>query len=170
MQTKFSRICSVGLFFAAWSCGSSSPTAPGVMQVAGTWNGTLTLTTVSGGECVGVVYNEFVGYSDQAAITFTQSGNSLATVFAGCSYAGTAGSSSFTLNSTACDIPVEKGLPCQPEVGGARDMSVLGQAISGTVIGNDMSMTMTETDNILFAGTNSSAGTMTLTFTFRAKR
>jgi hypothetical protein len=166
------KICCVLVLCAALSCGGASPTSPAVAQVAGTWTGTVTLTGVAGGECIGPLYQEFVGQSGEFEITIAQTGDSLAsTVPVGCSYIGTAGPSSFTLNSTTCVNPVQRDLPCQITAGGGnRDLAIVDQAMTGTIDGNKMSMTITETDNVSVAGTNSSVGTLKLTLTVQAAR
>ena len=103
------------LSLVALSCGggSSSPTAPSaptIAQVAGVYTGTSTLTSVSGGECVGTLFQSAVGAVSAFTAGVTQMGSTLSatvtsqTTGISCSYSGTAGSSAVTLNLTTCQI------------------------------------------------------------------
>ena len=139
---RFLRVAVLLLPLAGLACGDDSPTAPSVVQVGGTWTGTQTLTAVAGGECVGVIFSTFIGESAPFVITITQTGDSLASTYQACSYAGTAGSSSFTLNSTSCTIPGYGDVSCQiADGGGTRDVVFISRTISGTINGNSMAAT-----------------------------
>jgi len=143
-----------------------------VLQIAGTWTGTQTLTAVSGGECLGVLYSQFIGSSFPVTITINQTGASLSMSNGGCSYSGTADASSFALESTAtCTQPIQRDYPCQiVDGGGTRDIAFTKETLSGTLAGNSLTINITETDAVLAAGTTRSVGTLTLTSTAQAKR
>jgi len=166
------RLCLAIASVAALSCGGSTPTGPSVLQIAGTWTGTQTLTAVSGGECLNVLYSQFIGGSLPITITISQTGASLSMSYGGCSYSGTAGASSFTLESTAtCTQPIQRDYPCQiVDGGGTRDVAFTNETLSGTLSGNSVTINITETDAVLAAGTSRSVGTLTLTFTAQANR
>jgi len=58
-------------------CGSSSPTAPSVAQVAGVWRGTDRLTAASGGECFAATFQGTIGTTDNVTAAITQTGSNL---------------------------------------------------------------------------------------------
>lgn len=164
---------------AALACGggSKSPTAPGpppIVQVAGVWTATMRLTGVGGGECVGDVLAGFIGDTERYTAAITQAGASLtATVSSqetglSCSHTGTAGSTTISLNATSCQAAVILGLRCRN--GALRDLTLVGQSLTGTVAGNTMTGTWAETWNVYRAGTFSGVGVLTLNGTFTATR
>ena len=58
--------------------GSGNPAAPsGPAQVAGVWTGSLTATSITGGECVGALLQSVVGTSENFTASVQQSGSSL---------------------------------------------------------------------------------------------
>jgi hypothetical protein len=114
----------VTLALSAMACsGSSSPAAPStpsIVQAGGLWTGTLTITGVSGGECVGVTEQALgiVGSSQTYTVQITQTGTSLTAVTTSTStgittnFTGTAGTASVTLNATSSSAANVLGLHC----------------------------------------------------------
>ena len=133
---------------AACGGGSSSPTtptpAPQIVQVAGLWGYTATLT----------------GSSLEALVTSDSTGTSTR-------YAGTAGSSSVALTAVAADVGSVTGIEC-PSGGGLVDLITLPDAINGTVSGSTITGTQAETSNVTVTGTGAAAGILTLNSSFVA--
>ncbi len=170
----------VGLAVLGLHCGgdSTSPTTPStptIAQVAGDWTGTTTLTSVIGGECVGTVFQTMLGLPFPFTAAVTQTGSTLsATVTLDitattCSYSGTAGSNTVTLNVTSCEVGGSfRRLPCAGGV--VRDMQLIGGSITGTVSGNTVSGTLAEMWNIFVGPTSVSVEPLTLNSTFSISR
>lgn len=158
----------LALVLVGASCGSN-PAAPSWVQVAGTWTGTQTLVKVSGGECVGEVASSLVGAVAEFVLVVTQSGSSLHATTGGCSFSGSAGSATFTLELDPASCQgVERNLVCAN--GAVRDMSVRGGTLSGTVSGNIASGVATYADNVFVAGTTTAVGVLVYDLTFSIKR
>jgi len=165
--------------------GSSSPTAPSIAQVGGAWTGLVTQTSVSGGECVGVLFQSSNGASDRFTASITQDGSSLTasassqTAGHSCVYTGTAGSSSVSLNATFCQ-PSSVRLQCAN--GALRDIYLVGgmgetgspgvsRRITGTVSGNTLSGTIGETWNVFVSGASTnSLGVLVVNNSFTLSR
>ena len=170
------------LSLVALNCGGdstspTSPTAPStptIAQVGGVWTGTATLTNVTGGECVGTVFQLLVGTSDALTAAVTQTGSTLtATVTSqssgtSCSYSGTAGTTTMTLNLTTCQVSTIVGIQC--DGGFVRDIELFAGSITGTVSGNTASGTQAETWNVFVGGTGIGVGPLTLNSTFTMAR
>jgi len=159
---------------ASGACTGSSPAAPSVAQLGGVWNGTATLSSVSGGECVGAAIQAAVGSTIGYTVAITQTGSSMsATVTskssgASCSYTGTAGSNSFSFNATSCQAANAYGLQCSS--GAMRDALLVADAFSGTVAGNTANGTEAETYNVVVSGTSSGVASLTLNSNFTMTR
>ena len=165
---------------AACGGGNSSPTAPTppaapqIVQVAGLWGYTATLTGVTGGGCVGQLVLSLIDTTDTGTMQVTQQGSSLEAVGTSDSdgtatrYAGTAGSSSIALNAIAADVGSITGIECAS--GERRDLHLVAEAINGTVSGSTVTGTQAETINVFEAGTTNGAGILTLNSLFVATR
>jgi hypothetical protein len=160
------------------ACAGDSPAAPSLgqaAQVAGVWRGTATTASVSGGECFASVFQTFVGGSGAVSMTLTQNGTNVTATVPGSdgtstnTYTGTVGASALTLNSTTCATCDAIGAPC-PTGGAVRDVKLQSSNITGTVNGNTLSGTETETYNVLVAGTTTSVGTLSISDTFSLTR
>jgi hypothetical protein len=170
------RALSIGLPILCLACGGSgSPTEPTpVAQVAGVWSYRVTLSGVSGGECVGAALQSLVGSTTTGTIQISQSGGSLTATTtndddgSNCTYTGTAGSNSFALNGNSCSIGVITGLMCPN--GAARDIRIQTLGINATVSGSGANGTSAETWNVFVAGTASGVGPMTFNGNFTATR
>jgi hypothetical protein len=172
------RLTVVAVFFAvACSGGSKSPSTPSpppVAQVAGFWRVNSTLTSVSGGDCLDVLFQSSIGNVDQTTAQITQNGAALTAITtdtatgATCNYEGTAGANSFTLNWTRCDIGVLTGLRCPS--GAIRDLRLVTSSFTGTASGNSANGTTGETWNVFIGGTLAPAGILQANGTFTATR
>jgi hypothetical protein len=169
-------IFAVGLAFHA--CGDDGspvgPTGRNVVDVAGVWNYTATLTNISGGECVGALVQSSVGSQDQGTISFTQNGDILSATVrdlgtgASCAYSGTAGSNSIALSWNSCEVAVLVGIRCPN--GALRDMRMLTNSINATITGRSGSGTQAETWNVFSSTTGAGVGIFSATSNFTASR
>ena len=136
----------------ASGCGDNSPSSPtpSTAQVAGVWNLTSTVTSVSGGECFGPPFQTLVGQRGAGTAQIQQTGASLtATVTddstgGSCSHSGTAGASSLALNTTSCTASDALGARC-PGSGLVRNIRLQTGGINATVSGSTMTGTSAET-------------------------
>ena len=173
---------------AACGGGSSSPTAPTpapttptpppapqIVQVAGLWGYTATLTGSTGGGCLSEFFQSQIGATYTGTVQVTQQGSSLEALVTNDStgtstrYAGTAGSSSVALTAVAADVGSVTGIEC-PSGGGLVDLITVSDAINGTVSGSTITGTQAETSNVTVTGTGAAAGILTLNSSFVATR
>ena len=91
------------------SCGSSSPSSPSeTPRVSGAWIGNSTLTSVSGGECVGSTLAAAIGSRDIFSARIQQTDNDLAASLTyegnrtSCVYRGNTNNQSISLTMTSC--------------------------------------------------------------------
>lgn len=147
------------------SCGgdnkTTSPTPatptttsiPATAQVGGVWTGTVTQTSVNGGECANL-FQLSTGVRSPFSLQVTQSGSSLTATAASqstgqsCSYTGTAGGSSVALTGTGCQ-PSGYQATCD---GFQRDVYISSYSATGTVSGNTLSGTTGATYNVFARG------------------
>ena len=153
------------------SCGSSSPSAPSVAQVAGAWIGNSTLDAVSGGECVGSTLQAAIGSRDIFTAALKQAGNMLdATVTSqgngtSCAYRGTVGGGALVLTMASCQADRVISVRCGN--GALRDLQMQADGITANVdlrtgsTGMDTSAWM-----VSVAGTAVPVGLLTLTAHF----
>ena len=168
---------------AACGGGNSSPTAPTptpppapqIVQVAGLWGYTATLTNSTGGGCLSEFFRSQIGITDTGTVQVMQQGSSLEAIVTSDStgtstrYAGTAGSSSVALTAVAADVGSVTGIEC-PSGGGLVDLITVSDAINGTVSGSTITGTAAETSNVTVTGTGAAAGILTLNSSFVATR
>src|SRR5215510_10024839 len=91
-------LCLLAETMAIPGCGgnaTSSPTTPSVLQVAGAWKGTSTITSINDSACPGGA--PFVGLSFPLQMDLTQTGDQIAWSGATCSYSGNVTSDGFTM-------------------------------------------------------------------------
>ena len=182
---------------AACGDGSSSPTAPTpttptpppapqIVQVAGVWGYTVTLTGVTGGGCLGAALMPLIGTTFTGTMQVTQQGSSLEAIATldsdgtATRYTGTAGSSSIALNAmeqllvtlgppeVSWDVGSITGLFCLS--GEGRDIHLVSEGINGTVNGSTVTGTVAETANVVESGTGNAAGILTVNSSFVATR
>lgn len=58
----------------------TSPSAPRIPDVSGIWRGTSTLTSATGGECIGNAFRQAIGLVVSQSMTVTQTGSRLTVV------------------------------------------------------------------------------------------
>jgi hypothetical protein len=152
------------------SACSDSPAAPSSASVAGAWLANSTLTSVSGGECVGATLQP--GLRDVFLTALKQTGDSLeATVTSQgngtiCAFTGSTAGGSATLNLSSCQAGRVVGVRCAD--GSVRDLQPVGETLTanvnpaiGTGNGTDVS-----TWNVLPAGSAAPVGVLRLTASF----
>ena len=171
---------------AACGGGNSSPTAPTpppaatpppapqIVQVAGVWGYTVTLTGVTGGGCLGAALMPLIGTTSTGTMQVTQQGSSLEAIATldsdgtATRYTGTAGSSSIALNAVSWDVGSITGLFCLS--GEGRDIHLVSEGINGTVNGSTVTGTIAQTANVVESGTGNAAGILTVNSSFVATR
>ena len=167
-----------GAFAIASACGSDSPSAPSqpaVAQVGGVWRGNFTTVSVTGGECFAGVLQSTIGGADAATASLTQTGSSVnATVTvtstgSNYTYSGAVGQSALTLNGSNCSACNVIGATC-PNGIARRDLKIQTLAITGTVIGNTITGTESETYNVFVGGTTSTVGSVVIANSFTLTR
>jgi hypothetical protein len=158
------------------SSTSTTPTTPTPtpVNVAGLWTGTTQLTSATGGDCVGTLYAGQVGTTSTYAVQVTQSGSSITaratstTTGQYTDYTGTAGSSSVSLNWTYATAGVMTGFRCSN--GQLRDLRLQTSTITADIYGNSGTGTAAESWNVYINGTQTGAGSMILSSTFKMAR
>ena len=125
----------------------------------------------AGGECVETLFRSLLGQSLPLNVIVTHTDSSLtATVTPqdnrpfSCSYSGTAGSTSLTLNLTGCEAETVANVQCAGGV--LRDRRLNASSITGTVSGNRVSGTLADSWHISVAGSAEGVGTLILDSTF----
>lgn len=166
----------IALALMTAACGSdapSAPTPPPIAQVAGVWTGNVTQTVATGGpECL-ALFQLGNGGSAPFTLAVTQAGSALtATASAqatgqSCSYTGTAGSTTVSLNATACQ-PQGFQVTCNFV---PRDVILLSRSVTATVTLNTMSGTSGESWNVFPRGaTTGGIGIVIVNYTFSFTR
>lgn len=151
--------------FLVSACGSDSPTAPSVTQIAGVWTGGETSTSIQGGECIGQALSANIGQRSPMTLAIQQSGSNLTATRtytvngSACTLTGTISGSSVVLNVQSCQIGGFTGATCAN--GSVRDVTLVSGAFTTTVSGNTMTGTYNETWNVFQAGTTTGVGIMT---------
>jgi hypothetical protein len=175
MRVRFGAILTMFVFGGALAvfdgCGGS-PAAPSSASSAGAWLGYSTLTTASGGECVGGTLQAALGARDVFMAAIKQVGGSLdATITSqgngiSCAYAGTAGTGSLSLNLTVCQARRVPGVQCGG--GAVRDLELVNGTLTAnvnTAVGTGSGIE-TSTWSVMAPGTTAPLGTLSLTATF----
>jgi hypothetical protein len=163
------------LLLVAAGCGGNSSTSPSSAQVGGVWRGTSVISASGGGECLASTFQSLIGSSSVVTASVTQSGSALsATVTAAsgggnCNYTGSVGQSAVVLNATGCSASDIIGARC-PNGAGARDIRLVTAGVSGTVSGNSMTGTESDTYNVLVSGTGTGLGTLLIQTNFSLTR
>lgn len=145
---------------------------PVAAQIAGEWTGTSRYSSATGGECVGVTIRQSdVGGPPTALTASIQQTDStlkatVTNLLTGttCSYSGTAQGSSVTLNSTNCPVNAILEVGCAN--GALRDVVLIASSITGSVTGNVLTGTETDSFNVLVSGTTQNVGSLSLASTF----
>ncbi len=166
------------LALVAAACGSSSPSAPSLVltgpDFGGTWTGTSTASSFTGGDCLAPLLAPTVGSTSNITLTITESGANVTLTTAGangstCTYTGSSNGSSIALNWTRCEPPLTLGTAQCPS-GESRDVRLVSSAISAALTNNQLTGTETESYDVLVSGTSTSVGPLVLNSTFTATR
>jgi hypothetical protein len=164
------RITVLALAILMSACGSDAPTAPSVVQVAGTWTGTLTQVSATGDQECLARFQQTNGASDRYTMSITQSGievdgtaTSQATGLT-CDYKGIAHTTTVELATKVCR-PI--GVPATCNLL-PRDVVVVGHILTGTVSGNTIQGTTQQSWTVFPRGASNVIGAITVnnTFTF----
>jgi len=149
----------------AISCGSNSsgPSSTSSAQIAGDWRGTVTRTSVTGGECLGPLFQATVGASSSITVTFTQSGSAASAKVTNApaflNYTGSVTQNAVTMSGSTCIGCDLMSYPC-PNSNALRDVRIQTFAMNGTVAGNSLTGTGSTTYNVFVAGTSTQVGTL----------
>ena len=156
----------------ALSCGPpAGPTSVSTISVSGVWIGNATLTSVSGGECVGQTLAGAIGSRDMFAASVRQSATDLAATVAyqgnrtSCALSGTVSDTRVGLSLTSCHAGRIERFSCSN--GAVRDLVMMSDritaaAINGTGTGSDVSSW-----NVLEAGGSAPLAVLTVGAEFR---
>jgi hypothetical protein len=125
--------------------------SPFITQFGGFYNGTLTLSRVQGGECVGDEYLSTIGARDIGTVVISQTRSDVTAVVRSsttglsCRYQGTAGPGAFALSTQKCDIS-ETLYQCAN--GASRVIEQVGSTVTATINGNAADGTITTFYNV----------------------
>ena len=164
-----SRLVCAYLLFAGSvlaSCGSN-PVQPSQSPLAGTWTGTIDLTSTTGSICSGQSLTGFSGASNLLIFTVSQAGDRL-TTGGFCSYTGRLDGSQFGFTADASSCPISQNVRC--EDGSLRDVRTVSASMSGTGAGNTAQGTINFVENVMAAGSATVVGTLTLNTRFNVTR
>jgi hypothetical protein len=139
---------------------SPTTTTPGqspfVSQFGGFWNGTLNLTRVSGGECVGQDYQAIFGPLDVHTVVLSQTNTDVSAVVrssttgVSCRYTGTAGPGAFALSTQKCEVPV---ILVRCTNGASRVLEQVGSTLTATLNGGVATGTVATWYNVFSSST-----------------
>ena len=159
----------LGLFVAA--CGDgSTPVGPSVERVSGVWMSHATLTSVSGGACVGTALQSALGNRDIFAALVQQSGSALTATIGSqgnqtsCAYTGIASGTAVSLNLSSCEASRVVGFRCSD--GTPYDLQLVGDRISAQASSGGTGIS-TSTWNVLSQGSAVPVSVLTLSAEFR---
>lgn len=153
------------------SCGSSSPSSPSTApRVSGAWIGNSTLTSVSGGECVGTTLAGAIGSRDifSARIQQTDSDLAASLTYQGnltsCVYKGSTSNQAISLTLASCpDGKVERFVCSNGDV---RRLEIVDSRVSAQNDNRTGTGTDTTTLNVYMPGSTTPLGTVTVTSQF----
>ena len=149
------------------SCGDGS-TAPSTAAdvVSGVWVGHATLTSASGGECVGTTLQSTLGSRDIFAAPIQQTGTELAARIAhqgnqtSCGLHGSLSGSSLNLTMTSCQAGRVNAVRCQN--GAVRDVELQSMRITANARAGIGSGAETSTWNVFAPGSGVPVGVLSL--------
>jgi hypothetical protein len=153
-------------------CGSNS-TAPTPVSVAGTWGGTITVVSVTGGECFAPAFAPYIGLSaDLFPFPISQTADAVTTdiplLFGGrnCAFSGTVHGGALTLMGTNCFVFSPQRCGGSSEVVGdtrVRDIRFVTGMFAGSTTGNTVSATLVETYSLFDTDTQTNVGQLAVT-------
>lgn len=155
----------------AVSCGSSSPAGPSAApRASGAWIGHSTLTSATGGECVGPTLAAAIGGRDIFSARIQQTDNELAAsvTYQGnrtsCLYRGTTSNEAVTLNLASCPAGRVETFLCTNGV--VRQLEVVSSRVTAQNTGRTGTGTDTTTINVFAPGNASPIGVLTTSAQF----
>ena len=160
----------VSCAFAASCGGGSSPVGPTSERVSGAWIGNATLTSASGGECVGPTLQAVLGSRDIFSARIQQDGSNLAASITyqgnrtSCLYTGRTQSSSITLDVSSCPAGRVETFRCAD--GTMRALQVSGSQVVAQANGTTGHGSDTTTWNVFAPGSTASLGVLTVSSQF----
>jgi len=124
----------------------------------------MRLTSATGGECVGALFQEVIGGTNTGTLSVTQTSANLTASLRSsgglsCNYTGTAAASSMALNATACSAPGLTGFRCAN--GALRDIRIVSESVSASVSGRTATGAVVTTYDVVIGNTQTSVGTLT---------
>ena len=152
--------------FLLCACGGGSPSAPtpsgsaptpsGVVQVAGQWQFSVRITSITGGGCLSSSFAFNVGRVFTQPLTLQQDGSALtggvpATVYGvGCNLTGDATQSAISLRTPACEPLLIPGVPIPVQCPSGGELMIFSPAVAAdiTTNGNTGTGTYSETFNV----------------------
>ena len=146
---KHRRVLVAITIAAAQFCqGCSGPSQPTAESLGGTWSGTITLATVTSGDCYEQTMRESIGLpAEFYPIVISQTGNMISMTLSSqaysqrCNYSGQIVNGSFSASAQSC---TGFTLFC-PAGTIARDFRFVAGSFSGRVTGNRAMATLVET-------------------------
>jgi hypothetical protein len=173
--TTRAALLAASLFAVGCESAVPAPTttspSPFVAQLAGVWNGTLTLTSAGGGHCVPSTMT--IGGTEAVSMAVVQDNVDLtarvasATTGISCNYSGRATLNSAVLDSSSCDSQM-RVVTCGD--GSIRDLKLIGSSITANVQGGVATGTAAYTYNVFVTGKTEGAGSLVANYTYTASR
>lgn len=172
-ERRHSLACSSALLLSlvVCACGdASTPSSPSVERVSGVWMAHATLTSVSGGACVGSALQSAIGNRDIFAAQIQQSAASLTGTVSSqgnqtsCSYTGSASGDSVTLNLSSCQAGLVTAFRCAD--GSRYDLQLVTDRITAQASSAGPG-TSTSTWSVTAAESTTPVSTLTLSAEFR---
>ena len=150
-------------------CGSSpatpTPPSPPLIPQGSTWLGEQTVTSTTGGECLGALFDDaYLGLPSQFHATLTQSGTNVVAstdidhIGGVCGLAGSLNGNDLVMGTTGCNPPNRAQYSCAGA--GARELVVSSLKLDAHVDGDRITGTAVETLNVVLPGTSTSVGTL----------
>ena len=166
MTRSIARLLAVTASLLSASCSSGS-TAPSPAEViTGVWVGHATLTSASGGECVGPTLQSTLGSRDIFAAPIQQTGSDLAARIAyqgnqtSCGLRGSVSGSLLELTMTSCEAGRVAAVRCQN--GAVRDVELQAMRVTGSARVGTGSGSETSTWNVFAPGNTVPVGVLNL--------
>ena len=154
------------------SCGSSSATGPSeATRVSGAWIGHATLTSVSGGECVGSTLATAIGSRDIFSARVQQTGNDIAAsvTYQGnrtsCLYRGSTSNQALSLKFSSCTEGRIDAFVCAS--GDVRRLEVVDSQLTAQNDNRTGTGTDTTTLNVFAPGSALPVGVLTVSSQFQ---
>ncbi len=165
------RALSAALGIVATLSCSTTPSAPSVPDFSGTWKGTITVVSASGGLCNGS-NQQLVGQTFDYEITVKQKGTTWTETDGFCASSWSVGQNTFSVVTDHSTCPMARGILVCGSGGGSLRYSEFGRStVSAAVVGNSATGTMTAVDNEYSSATSSTVvDAETFTYSFRIMR